>query len=401
MPNTIRFNHNGHLNKHFEKAKYKDKAPVCTSCHEISEATREVKPGPYKKVCSSCHASQIPEADMVLFELPIMGESSIELDDIVELCGLTEEQKGEAKGRLAELVEDGSIANGEEVPALAALLLKVVADDPDAYAEPVQDLMAQMAAEGIVPFIEKLKGEEDSFNSTLLLGLAPEQVKQAACAWVTNAEYEALSGEAIEEAGIAGWRADVSALKYKPTGHADPVIRAWIEHLIKLRATVAEDDESRELVESAYASFLDRKEGPGKCAKCHAIATPKPYSEAAVKNMWRYEGQAARPHTNFKHEFHISLLGVNESCKTCHKIDSKAEYAEYFDGLDLDPSKYVSNFSPIPKETCGQCHREGVVSTDCQICHTYHKGSRMKDVQTLVKQIKDKEEGEVKQGKQE
>jgi|GEM_PF-339608 len=421
IPNTIRFNHNRHLEKHFSDAKFKDKAPSCTNCHEVSSATREVKPKPYEEVCSQCHAKQIVDSELVLFELPVLakthvtfaaaeGDEAAESDeeaeetddgeeadddnakiDLAALCGMTAEQQTNALEGIQAMAEDGvdgSVANSEEVTPLMAYLLNVTSDDIEEYAEPMQTLLGQMATLGVAAFIEKLK-ESEGFNPLLLSGLAPEQVQQAACAWIANVEYGLPDdvSEAMEDVDLSGWRADGLALKYRPAGHADPVVRAWIEYLVK-RRTETDDEDIKEKLDATFEAFVDRKEGAGKCAKCHALATPEKWSKDYAKSMWTYEAQTERPHTHFKHGPHINLL-AKDSCKTCHKLDKTVKYDAYFKGIDLDPKKYISNFKPISKNTCGQCHQEGIVSIDCQVCHSYHEAPRMRaNIKELVQKMK-------------
>ena len=93
---------------------------------------------------------------------------------------------------------------------------------------------------------------------------------------------------------------------------------------------------------------------------------------------WRYQPSDARPFTTYSHGAHITLLnpeGVNlmdpeDGCNTCHKINEEAAYQEAFD--QGDPHTFESNFYAIQKKTCAQCHSEGQVQQDCQLCHVYH-----------------------------
>jgi hypothetical protein len=45
-------------------------------------------------------------------------------------------------------------------------------------------------------------------------------------------------------------------------------------------------------------------------------------------------------------------------------------YQDTYKGYD--PDKFVSNFTPVKKETCASCHGKRQVRRDCLLCHKYH-----------------------------
>jgi hypothetical protein len=83
--------------------------------------------------------------------------------------------------------------------------------------------------------------------------------------------------------------------------------------------------------------------------------------------------------TTFRHTTHLSLIG-NTACETCHTINPKAEYAKFFSGktgalAERDPEHFQSNFAPLSKTLCMQCHQPRVAGDSCLLCHRYHVGS--------------------------
>src|SRR6266576_1281644 len=56
----IRFDHVSHLEKHFDDAQFKAKAPAtCSACHEPDPVGRKMLVKDFAGSCANCHASQI------------------------------------------------------------------------------------------------------------------------------------------------------------------------------------------------------------------------------------------------------------------------------------------------------------------------------------------------------
>jgi hypothetical protein len=161
---------------------------------------------------------------------------------------------------------------------------------------------------------------------------------------------------------------------YQPAGHADPVVKAWLDFAVKVPAA-AEAAAGR--AQQMRDVLLSPKEGPGACIKCHAVSRDK--DSGALSIEWRYYQEKAQSYRTYSHSRHLSLVnpqGVkladpNQGCATCHKLDTDSGYAAGFD--DFNPHTFASNFKSIKKQTCTQCHTEGRVRQNCQLCHNYHK----------------------------
>ena len=166
------------------------------------------------------------------------------------------------------------------------------------------------------------------------------------------------------EARVAegGWyrRDETYTLYYRPSGHADEFLTAWLE-------TSASDTQP-----AAQAIFtqLSSPQAPGACMKCHTVDR---IGETNLVNWLTSRSQPhKRPFTSFKHAAHFSLMGV-QGCSTCHVLDAKADYAGAF-GANRDITLFHSNFAPLTKDSCVACHQPALAGASCQQCHNYHTG---------------------------
>ena len=162
--------------------------------------------------------------------------------------------------------------------------------------------------------------------------------------------------------------------------------KGWINFALNNNAD--EDDDNADATQAMHEAILSPKEGIGACTKCHAISeTGETAGSTAgdtvadgrtLQAEWRYRPSNTRPYTTYSHGAHITLLnpaGVNmmdpeSGCQTCHKVNEEAPYREAFG--QPDPYHFQSNFFPIDQGTCAQCHSEGQVQQNCQLCHVYH-----------------------------
>lgn len=169
--------------------------------------------------------------------------------------------------------------------------------------------------------------------------------------------------DAEDWAAFGGWyRKDFSIL-YKPTGHRDGFLRAWLDFSGRLHTGKKEN-----LVSPVFA-MLTSKDAQGQCTKCHSV-DKGPNGSRTVN--WRPSSLATRSNkfTNFDHEPHFGLVGDKGGCLTCHKLDDKPGFMDTYKATD--PAKHRSNFKQVKKEACSSCHGTEVARQDCLLCHTYH-----------------------------
>jgi len=359
---SVRFDHASHLGKHFVDKRIADKAPAsCVSCHKANLAERTVAPLGFDEACADCHADQIPKRNLVVLRLPEFDESTLDKEAVAEVCG--------PPGEEAE--EEYESVSGDEMSAIAAYLMGVAADDAGEYGEAFQELVMGMAEDGTASLGAMVEASGAKVNAAkLFAGLNPEAAKRLACAWAQNLEYE-LPGDAA----FGGWYGDLLELMYRPSGHADPIIKAWLDFSVS--AGGGGDEAAAERADLMRETLLSPKDGAGACIKCHAVSRDK--VGGALQIEWRYHEDKAQSYRTYSHSRHLSLVnpqGVkladpNQGCATCHKLKTDNGYAKGFD--DFNPLTFASNFKSLGKDTCVQCHTKGRVRQDCQLCHNYHK----------------------------
>ena len=169
----------------------------------------------------------------------------------------------------------------------------------------------------------------------------------------------ALDAESWAESG--GWYRDGFAIYFRPTGHADPFFRAWLDFAA----------DRHDLGETAAVfSHLTDKDAQGQCTKCHSVDA----SGTGERRLnWQPNARVDREaqFTHFDHRTHFSTAG-KKGCLGCHELSGAQGYQDAFKGED--PSVFVSNFKAIRKETCASCHGGKSVREDCLLCHQYHAG---------------------------
>ena len=334
-PISIKFNHAQHLNTHFQDARFAKLAPAggCVGCHIVADGGRALLPTGFDKACASCHAESIGKRELTLLRLPEFPENPVEAKKVAELCGVTPEEG------------DYSAVSADFATPLMGYVVGADPEDSAAYGKPVGELLNAMLDNGADALVERFGERAGERAPAMFAGLGAETVKRAACAWAANKEYEAVGA-----AALPGWRAEALELKYRHRGHADPVLKAWIE----FAAAAKGDGDDAERAEAMRKELLSTSEGPGLCAKCHTIA-----AEGGTV-AWRYETATVRPFTRFNHRPHVDLLGPEKTCTACHKPQAAAAIG-------------APEFAAIEKGGCATCHDTGKVRDDCRLCHVYHQ----------------------------
>tara|TARA_B100001123_G_scaffold226926_1_gene255361 strand:- start:6329 stop:8467 length:2139 start_codon:yes stop_codon:yes gene_type:complete len=403
---AINFDHGKHYDTHFVDQRYVPFAPAgCESCHQVELARTTIPVRSFGETCAACHAEQIMDRDLVLLRLPELEEPVLDSEDLVDVCGPTVDAYEQSRERL-EVIESrldlvlermklgdavAELSNEEfgdqeeeeeeqfesisfdELTSISAFLLDVEVDDVEAYGPSIIDLVASMADEGVEPLHSLIADKtSEELATELISGLNAEAVKRLACAWAANLEYES-PGESVS----GGWYGDYLELKYRPGGHADPVVRRWLDAVVA--SSVVEASTKTELIDSLREDLLSKQDGPGACIKCHGITeTMHDNGTSTLAIQWQAQGEEIRPHHAFSHDIHLklarpgasSVLDPELGCANCHELDFDSPYAESFEGYDL--RGFSSNFSSINRETCIQCHGFDGVDTSCQLCHRYH-----------------------------
>ena len=161
---------------------------------------------------------------------------------------------------------------------------------------------------------------------------------------------------------FGGWYRKDFAILYKPTGHPDLFIKAWLNFLGHVYNRSAGN-----LAAQAFELFT-HKDAQGQCTKCHSVDGLAGGGRAV---RWQPSSIAdkAQRFTRFVHEPHFRLLN-DRGCLTCHEMSKSKDGKPTHKGLD--PTVFVSNFKPVGKKTCASCHKQSAARQDCLLCHAYH-----------------------------
>ena len=170
----------------------------------------------------------------------------------------------------------------------------------------------------------------------------------------------AVDAEAWAEFG--GWYRRDFAILYKPTGHADEFLRAWLEFSAKLHGG------GKESAAASVFELLSHKDAQGQCTKCHSVDESVNQSRVIEWGTSTLADKSERL-TSFVHEPHFGLLD-ERGCLTCHEIDPTAKYQDGY--KQRNPTTFVSNFKPMRLEQCTSCHKKNAARQDCSLCHKYH-----------------------------
>lgn len=345
QPQNIFFDHAKHIGEYFvddewinkpgrdpelaEKAKQ-----ACNFCHQVETAQRDIKVRDYQTICAGCHEQQIQNRAMTI------------------------------------------LTPDEVSPALFQLLISN--ESGDEVEQDVEDFTPQLieilASDGLPAVYEKMSeaGVSDKVQRHLFTGLESGLIKTTANLWSKEDSLDS------EDSGEPGWFAaenddGAEAIFYRAEGHADSVMRSWVELYIN-KVNTAENETAGEVL----AELLDLENGPGACGKCHGSMAGNSHHSIAFP-LWGKTSTQKRIYTSgFSHRPHIDLLSNSQGCDTCHKLSDIADYQEYFKQGGADATLFQSSFEGIKMESCINCHNQKRISDDCQLCHVYHKGAGFK-----------------------
>lgn len=163
-------------------------------------------------------------------------------------------------------------------------------------------------------------------------------------------------------AAFGGWYRQDYSILYKPTGHADPFMKGWLDF------SAGRFKQSEGNLVAAVFSELTGKDAQGQCIKCHSVDAMKNKSRTM---KWEPASHSTRQSlfTSFSHEPHLGVV-KEKGCLTCHDMSGAKGYQDTYKGHD--PAKFVSNFKPVKRETCASCHGKEQARQDCLLCHKYH-----------------------------
>lgn len=195
----------------------------------------------------------------------------------------------------------------------------------------------------LVPETSKSAGDED------LLGGSPPALK------VPEAEAEAKPAEVAADTDSnlsTGWqRSNASySIAWRPTGHGDRLLKAWIE--LAKRTTPKEAPD-----QAALRAHLTKANSIGSCAQCHRLErSGKSATQPISPNVWNSNNTTSpkKPFTKFSHRPHLIQPQLAD-CSHCHEMSTTA-----------------GGFAPLAKSACISCHTPAAAGDQCLNCHNYH-----------------------------
>lgn len=406
----IFFDHVSHLEKHFQDAQQRRHAPeFCTSCHQPDAAGRGMLVKNFATTCAQCHAGQIQgEGRADAPGIPVLRVPGLDARSLRERNRAIGDWPEQAEGRLTPFMQLLLASDATHTAAIAKLakadwldLLDAKPDELQAaetIAWAVKDLFFDLVTKGQAAWRERLQttlGRElaPAEFARLVGQLPPDLLNAAQAEWFPNLLTEVPAHRAGEKpaakpaspepsraaaAGAkpilpenwvthGGWyrtRTDYTLL-YRPAGHADPFLHAWLD----LTASVPTNHPTP--LPAVFKS-LGAPQAPGLCTKCHSSDLR---ADQARMINWQPARSARNQHTftKFSHGSHFSLLD-QKGCLTCHQLNPTAEYQKAFEN-NFSPAVFASNFAPLPKAVCAECHTPSRAGDTCLKCHEYHIGT--------------------------
>ena len=182
-----------------------------------------------------------------------------------------------------------------------------------------------------------------------------------------------------------GWSLDKTAfaLTYKATSHADAFMHRWLD------VTGADYDGGKGSLAPLFDT-LSRADSKGRCTKCHGVEQQADGTRAV--NWHAQEVRKGAKFTFFSHQPHLLFVRANnvvadggtagnEGCVSCHSLAPATDAKDYmkafvdeYNQVQTDPHTYLSNFQPMTKAHCAQCHNSDSAGSSCTLCHKYHAG---------------------------
>lgn len=432
----LQFDHVSHFQKHFTDTRWAAAAPSsCAQCHEPAPTGDKMLVRGFEAACAACHTAEIDGRDragdkgLVFFRLPAFDTNALEEaghavgewplvaeggltpfmrwllegdeaaraalaalgdQDPGDLRRATAEQKAAAakvlwavKGLFADLVTQGQPVIVRRLAASPAAQLALTAGtgqfSPDTALAAQQawlpNLLAEVAAHrrgekvarrAPVVVARTQAGRVASVTAAdpddLLIDLPTDKKTTATAATAPATPVTLKLDEADARVAAGGWyrQDDTLTLHYRPGAHADAFLGAW------LGGTAGRPEPSAQKI---FAQ-LSADNAPGACLKCHSVdRTP---AGTVVNWLASRPRPEVRAFTRFKHAAHFSLMG-DQGCMTCHTFAVGADYAGSF-GANRDPALFRSNFAPMSKASCTNCHQPARSGESCQQCHNYHTG---------------------------
>lgn len=388
----IVFDHASHSGKHFPEKKT---AFDCATCHVADAAGASQLTLGYEQTCASCHDEQMTASigpGIALFSLPTIDVDAL-ADAGFQAGDWPEWATGEFDGRISPMMKlllasDPAAAEAMETLGVDFEFADIDPDDPQQLAASatlvasIKELFAELSGQGPVAAIHRAQSLEliqpTDDSGLLLAGLSQETLQTALRSWLpklppntdSEREEEIASPRQLTQPRVlspaGSWTIDdkTFSLRYRPAGHADPLLTTWLTAMTQNERT-SSDPLFRQVVKE-----LTKPTAPGMCATCHSVDRD---TAGKLAMHWQAlnKSHAPRSFTRFDHGPHLIQPALRD-CTYCHEIDKTASTSVSY--TDHNPHTFESDFLPMSKTQCANCHTKTAAGDKCQSCHQYHVG---------------------------
>ncbi len=391
---SVIFDHASHFSKHFPERSSEDEAvdppSLCTDCHAPDARGAGMELRSFEQICGDCHAAEIHGDARVANGLAVFGLPALDtltLEDAKIDIGAWAADSAISESELTPfmellLSEERQIQDALELfGALDLLDLTESTEEEQAavgqVARAIQRVLGDLAVGGHATLERRLRSvsvtPRDQNMSALVGGLGIDTVRAAMGAWSLGQENSGADAGTPEDdpereawSGDGGWfRQDADfTLRYRPTGHGDRFLRAWLDLSAAATASPAGshavEPATRRALDAIFAALSDEN-AVGLCTKCHVVEHG---TDGPRRVRWETAPEAVPGLglTHFSHSSHFAAI-EDEGCHTCHEP------------ADTERPGPAADFHSIRPATCNTCHTSKGSAVRCLTCHAYHERS--------------------------
>lgn len=368
----LHFDHATHLGTHFNNGKDANGIQVdamsCNDCHVQDAAGQSMVLASFENTCAKCHSTQITDDHMPV-PLRMQGteffklapQNATTLTPFMELMLLADNDTA-----------DTQPTNG--VQTLTESLIK----ERETYVAERLGLAPEVSVDDSLAAIAARRLNESGFFVA---------VKQAQESLASNTD--SLEEAAAPPAGAWSVSDDGRTLNYRSRGHADPLLRDWLNLAADGLGTYPEPPATdRSGAFDRLFRQLAAPEAAGHCMKCHTVDR-MPSGKHRINWNSRQVVSTTDGFTKFAHGPHVTLLSSPEQaqamgspsnrCETCHAVRAnspelrKSEFLldDWMPNSDFHHSSTVG-LTSVTRKSCVKCHTADQAGNSCLQCHNYH-----------------------------
>jgi len=384
-PTRIAFSHTSHASQHYTKS---GRSFDCRSCH-VEDATGDLTARvDYASSCAACHDDDLKKSlagGVPLVALPTLDDAA--LGDEPALRDWPAEARGDFDGDVPPLMKLLLTADPGARKAIERLgpdfsFFDIDGSEPEsveaaaAIVAALRSLLDELQEEGHSNLDYRLRKLSASAPlprpmNEFVARLPVELVDHLQSAWFAQGEATTPRFDEVEDRRTGGgWWVDdrTHSLRYRPTGHDDPFLRAWLDLVAALPA------EHAALRDACLADFA-KPGAPGQCLECHLVEGA---SDGRKVVHWNGRDRLNEPRafTKFSHRPHLTQPELGD-CTHCHRSgaipDTGATASQQSRVVLVSAeSPPAADFAPIVKGSCTECHRPHAAGDHCTQCHHYH-----------------------------